>query len=91
MPEYWEIEADTPEKVKKKCANRYCRIYCDIVNRCTCNKCYKTFCIKCRLYDTHQCEVEKRERKQRDSSQKKILFDDLAKYEEIHKKEIKAK
>jgi len=91
MPEYWEILADTPEKLKKKCANRYCRIFCDFANQCTCNKCNKVFCIKCRLYDTHQCEVEKREREQRDSGQNKILFDDLAKYEEIYKKEIKVK
>ena len=86
MPEYWEIIADTREKMQKKCANKYCRIYCDLVNKCTCNKCNKVFCIKCRLYDTHDCEVEKRERRERETlNQNKILFGDLSKYEEIHK------
>ena len=87
MSENWEIVADTREKWAKKCANQYCRIYCDLANKCTCNKCNLVFCIKCRLYDTHHCEVEKREREERENTGlKKILFGELSKYEEIYKK-----
>ena len=85
MPEYWEITADTPEKKKNKCANKLCRIYCDFANQCTCNKCGKVFCIKCRLYESHECEVEKREREEKIRSPH-LLFEDLATYEKIHKK-----
>ena len=85
MTENWEIIADTPEKRKKKCANKYCRIYCDFTNQFTCTKCLKIFCIKCRLYESHSCEVEKRERDEKQHSPR-ILYDDLMTLEEIHKK-----
>lgn len=90
MPEYWEIIATTPEQIAHKCANIGCRIYCDFANKCVCPNCDKIYCIKCRLPDTHKCKEYITKIEERNNKTNSLLYDDLSKYEDIHKSKVAA-
>lgn len=90
MTEYWECKADNKEKLKYKCANIRCKVFCDVTNRFLCDKCEKIHCVKCRLYESHFCkefQIEQNERNIKEPN--KLLYDDLHKYEKIQKQQSK--